>query len=626
MAAEAKSDKLLAKFDSIDPLIEAVKAAPDRLTLGQYRLSRLIGRGSMAAVFAGEDIVLKRPVALKVFPHRHKQGERSVELQQFVREARSAARVEHPCVVRIYEIDQFQGWFFIAMELINGTDLSRLVRSSGALEIRKACRVAADAADALHAAHELGVVHRDVKPANLMLTRQGRCKVTDFGLARVKDPKDRFALPTEAVGTPYYIAPEVATGQPATAMADIYSLAATLWYLLTGQPMYNGKSARELARQHVHHPLPNIQVSNPQIPDRLVLALQQALAKTPAERFQNAGEFAQVLHSFHEQDPLSEVESSQMIALVQAVEQAPPETVAGSSHSGRLGSRAGASSHGRVGSSVRRRSRSSSESSLLAVMLAIGSAAIVLAGLGGAAWWFWTHEHQNPLGPMHHPATTMAAASVASQSAERTKTGIDRVDMSESSEMPSSVQSIADVQDVGADSTVVLSETGQPMPASMPKVEPPSAEPSPQQVNASDAAIDRARRFAQAAGIAVTSDDPWFADVDRMLDVNDSATMTNLADFDDPRTFAIQGQATRAELSRSGKTFRVQFNGQHGAGPVTVVYRPELYEAMGEKFGGENGEGLLDKQVLVKGTLSKSFGNPRILVTDPQQVRTLAVE
>jgi serine/threonine-protein kinase len=249
----------------------------------------------MGRVYRAEDVTLQRQVALKILPLKIKFGSKTIGLEQFVREARSAAAIDHPGVVQIYEVNQNIDVFYIAMELLEGGNLSSMVKASGPLDVLRACQLGAEAAEALGHAHRLAIVHRDVKPANLMLSRSGRCKLTDFGLARIDDPNDSYFLGTEAVGTPLYMAPEVARGEPATAASDIYSLAATMCFLLCGRPPYQGKTAREVLAQHASAPLPDMHKWRPDLPQGLIDTVCRGLAKRPKDRFSSADQFASAL-------------------------------------------------------------------------------------------------------------------------------------------------------------------------------------------------------------------------------------------------------------------------------------------------------------------------------------------
>jgi serine/threonine-protein kinase len=267
-------------------------------TVGHFRLLSDLGRGAMGRVFRAEDVSLKRHVALKVLPQQVVTGEKTYRLDQFFREARSAATLDHPNVVIVYEVNEFKGVYYIAMELVEGGNLDELVGGSGPLDALRACQVGAEAAEALAYAHQHGIVHRDVKPSNLMLTRGGRCKLGDFGLACIEDPEDPAPeIAAKAVGTPQFVAPEVVQGMPATPLSDVYSLGATLYFLLSGEPPFKAATRKEMLRKHVSSPVPNLKAVRPDLSDSLVKAIERAMAKDPMDRFASADVFAKVLRA-----------------------------------------------------------------------------------------------------------------------------------------------------------------------------------------------------------------------------------------------------------------------------------------------------------------------------------------
>jgi serine/threonine protein kinase len=266
--------------------------------LKRFKLIDLLGQGSMGRVFRAEDITLRRHVAVKVLPTKTKDGQRDRQIDQFLREARSAASLEHPNAVAIYEIGEASGVHYIAMELVEGGNLEKLVQMSGPMEVERACQVCAEAAEALGYAHQLGIIHRDVKPSNLLLSRNGRCKLADFGLARLDAPDDPHGTRGECVGTPAYLAPELPLGEKATPQSDIYSLGCTLWFLLTGAPLYGAANKRDMIKMHVHAALPNLRDVRPGVPERLVVAIERACAKNPGNRYAKADQFAKVLRTF----------------------------------------------------------------------------------------------------------------------------------------------------------------------------------------------------------------------------------------------------------------------------------------------------------------------------------------
>ncbi|HUO07538.1 MAG TPA: serine/threonine-protein kinase [Phycisphaerae bacterium] len=261
---------------------ESLNNASKPIMLGKFRLLALLGKGSMGKVVRAEDTKLKRQVALKCM--RPKKNGNTYRVEQFVREARSAATLEHPNIVQIYEVGEAGGYHYIAMELIEGGDLGSLIKGVGALDMHRACQLGAEAAEAIAHAAQLGVVHRDIKPQNLMLTRSGRCKITDFGLARIDDPADAFKMPGGSVGTPAYMAPEVIRREAATPKSDVYSLGCVMVYLLTGRPPFKAADREQLLKAHLESPPPNICEQRPDLSESLGKVISRALAKDPEDR------------------------------------------------------------------------------------------------------------------------------------------------------------------------------------------------------------------------------------------------------------------------------------------------------------------------------------------------------
>ncbi|MDY0354756.1 MAG: serine/threonine-protein kinase [Sedimentisphaerales bacterium] len=252
--------------------------------LGHFKLLRLIGEGKMGRVIQARDINLQRIVALKVLCKRLPGIDATRRVDQFFREARAAAQIDHPNVVHIYEINQHDGWWYIAMEMLEGGNLGQAIKAAGPLSVGKACAVVADAAAALAVAHEMGIIHRDIKPANLMLTRQGRCKVTDFGLVHMDDPNDPFHFTHNAVGSPLFMAPEMILRREQTPAVDVYSLGTTLFCALTGHAPYTGKSLEEVLKQHIKAPIPDLRASLPSCSQSLATLVTRTLAKSPSQR------------------------------------------------------------------------------------------------------------------------------------------------------------------------------------------------------------------------------------------------------------------------------------------------------------------------------------------------------
>ena len=265
-------------------------------TLGHFKLLRKIAEGSMGIVIQAMDVNLHRIVALKVLRKRITGFDDRQRVDQFLREARAAARLDHPNAVRIYEINEHSGWWYIAMEMVEGGSVKDIVKAAGAMPPGRACAVIADAATALAAAHSLGIIHRDVKPGNLLVSRAGRCKITDFGLVRLYDPNDPFDFTTRAVGTPQFVAPEVIRDHRSASASDVYSLGGTFYYTLTGHPPYVAPKVAEILNLHLEGPLPELSKHIPDAPESLDKLIQWAMAKDPSQR-PSAADFATALHS-----------------------------------------------------------------------------------------------------------------------------------------------------------------------------------------------------------------------------------------------------------------------------------------------------------------------------------------
>jgi tRNA A-37 threonylcarbamoyl transferase component Bud32 len=257
---------------------EAALAAADAVPAGgRYEIQAELGRGGMGVVYRARDTRLDRVVALKRLPDQLRKEPRFVEM--LLREARSAARLNHRNIVTVYDVDHEDGAWFITMELLEGSSLAAIVRERGRLTPRSAVWLAEQALAGLGYAHERGVVHRDVKPGNLFVTRDRTLKLMDFGLARIVEEARRKR--TLIGGTPDYMAPEQATGEPVDGRADLYALGATLFELLTGAvPFAEG----DALHHHRHTPPPDPRASGVEMPDALADLILALLAKAPAER------------------------------------------------------------------------------------------------------------------------------------------------------------------------------------------------------------------------------------------------------------------------------------------------------------------------------------------------------
>jgi serine/threonine protein kinase len=267
-----------------------------RLVLGPYVLLERLGAGGMGEVFKARDRRLGRLVALKAIRKEHLANEAAV--RRFYREIQVAARLDHPNIVLALDADRVGDTHFFVMEYVDGIDLHRLVQQQGPLPVPRACDCIRQAALGLQHAHEQGLVHRDVKPHNLLYARaDGRVKILDLGLARLATPgEEASATLTQqgaVMGTPDYIAPEQAMdAHRADIRADLYSLGGTFYYLLTGQPPFSGRSVLEKLWKHQCQPPPRLEDARPEAPPAVAAIMARLLAKRPEERYQTPTEVA----------------------------------------------------------------------------------------------------------------------------------------------------------------------------------------------------------------------------------------------------------------------------------------------------------------------------------------------
>lgn len=252
--------------------------------LAHFRIMRVLGQGAMGVVFLTEDVNLKRVTALKVLRQQIRGAGMNSKVERFLLEARAAASIDHPSIAQVYEINQHDGWWYIAMEYLEGGSLHDVLKRTGPLPVRRAAMMLADAARGLAAAHEAGIVHRDVKPGNLMLTRGGRCKVVDFGLVKLDSGENLFGDDLAVLGTPHYIAPEVVLRQGATAASDVYSLGATAYLLLAGKTPFTGADIETIMKARVSADPPDLREHAPTLPPSVADLIRIAMDRDPAKR------------------------------------------------------------------------------------------------------------------------------------------------------------------------------------------------------------------------------------------------------------------------------------------------------------------------------------------------------
>src|SRR5881409_1165834 len=287
---------------------------------GRYRIVRKLGTGGMANVYLAEDEVLGRRVAIKILNDRHAGDDQFVE--RFRREAKNAASLSHPNIVSIYDRGEAEGTYYIAMEYLDGRSLKELIVARGPAPIHLAVDYARQVLAAIRFAHRHGIVHRDIKPHNVLVDGEGRLKVTDFGIARAG-----VSQMTEAgsiIGTAQYLSPEQAKGAPVDQTSDLYSVGVVLYELLTGVVPFSGETPVEIAMKHLSTVPPPPSAKRKDVPRDLDLVVMRALAKDPAERYQSAEEMDADLRRVSRGTAISPVTEEAATAIIAR----PPPTAA----------------------------------------------------------------------------------------------------------------------------------------------------------------------------------------------------------------------------------------------------------------------------------------------------------
>jgi tRNA A-37 threonylcarbamoyl transferase component Bud32 len=271
--------------------------------IGRYEVMRELGRGAMGTVYLARDTALTRLVALKTFraPQQLDPEDSAVLRRRTLREAQRAGTLSHPNVITIYDVVEIEPGaesFYIVMEYVDGQGLDARMRARGPMSISEAAPLVAQIASALDHLHARGIVHRDVKPGNALVTEDGRVKITDFGIARSEDPSQ--TLDTEVYGTPYYMAPEQIQGQPVDGRSDVFSLGVVLYEMLTGKRPFPGSTVAQVTHRIVYGDPEEAEVDGRPLPAALQQVLRGALARDPADRFASAGALATAVQDLAE--------------------------------------------------------------------------------------------------------------------------------------------------------------------------------------------------------------------------------------------------------------------------------------------------------------------------------------
>ena len=259
---------------------------------GLFVVDREIGRGGMGAVFLATEPQLGRKVAVKVLPPELTFSPAAVE--RFKREARTAATLDHPHIIPVYRVSAGESVFWYAMKYLEGKSLAELLEAEGVMTPERTAVIVAQVAEALDYAHQHSVIHRDVKPSNIVIDARGWVTVTDFGIAKAIGAESITGTGS-MIGTPYYMSPEQCSGLPVAASSDQYSLGIVAFQMLTGRLPFAGDSVVDVVRRHMLEPVPSLRAIRPQLPGGLQGVIESALAKEPAERFRSVGAFADAM-------------------------------------------------------------------------------------------------------------------------------------------------------------------------------------------------------------------------------------------------------------------------------------------------------------------------------------------
>ena len=298
--------------------------AYNSLVAGRYEIGERLGVGGMSEVYAATDQRLGRPVAVKFLRAEVDDPTARARIES---EARSAAALSHPNIVNVYDAGDYEGRPYVVMELADSRSLADVIREEGPMPADRVRSLGAQVLSALAAAHAEGFVHRDVKPANILVREDGAVKLADFGIAKsFSDAAAGMTAVGLVMGTPTYLSPEQASGQPATPRSDLYAMGVVLFEALTGSPPFTGDTPMAVVTAHAHAPVPDIRAVAPGVPPSLAAVVERALAKDPADRFADADTMARALAGAAPSDPTRAVSITETAPL--AMRPTPPTRAA----------------------------------------------------------------------------------------------------------------------------------------------------------------------------------------------------------------------------------------------------------------------------------------------------------
>jgi serine/threonine-protein kinase len=263
--------------------------------IGRYQILGELGHGAMGVVYKGRDPIIDRLVAIKTirFDRLYEEQEIKGLKDRFFKEAQAAGKLAHPNIVTIFDVGEFRGISYMAMEYVEGEVLSKFVSEGQLLRVEEALEIIAQAAEALDFAHQRKIVHRDIKPANIMRTSEGQIKVMDFGIAKL--PTSTLTQDGSVLGTPAYMSPEQIQGKDLDGRSDLFSLGSILYELLTGIKFFSGENFSAMAYKITHENPPPASGQNPQVSPAVDEILRKVLAKSPDDRYARGKEFVQAL-------------------------------------------------------------------------------------------------------------------------------------------------------------------------------------------------------------------------------------------------------------------------------------------------------------------------------------------